>query len=152
MNTLRVGVGVGILMGLGLVKYFSLGSKKIIQILPYPEKSRAQVQILKNGSIKEFLNKKENLHETFLEYINEKHIELIDASKIVFDRRDFIGKGSFSRVYKGKWLKSDVAIKEYIRFNIYDNLDESNENMLNELINSLILSFPKVIAILWCFY
>lgn len=71
---------------------------------------------------------------------------MIDASVIEFNRQDFIGKGSFSRVYKGKWFKSNVAIKEYISFNIYDNLDESNENMLNELINSLSLSFPKVIA------
>jgi len=49
------------------------------------------------------------------------------------------------KVFRGKYLMKEVAIKEYSNFNIYENFEnKSLLTFLSELINTLFINFPHV--------
>lgn len=70
---------------------------------------------------------------------------MINFKNLSFSRKNLLGKGGVGRVYKGLYLKSDVAIKEYSNYNIFDNFqDEKTFDILLEVVNCLTLNVPRV--------
>ena len=77
--------------------------------------------------------------------ILQKNIEIIEFSDISFSRKTQLGKGGAGRVYLGKYLSSEVAIKEYYTYNLYDDFEnEDTKDLLVEIVNALSLNIPKV--------
>ena len=83
--------------------------------------------------------------QDFKEMLLQKNIEIIEYSDISFSRKAQLGKGGAGKVYIGKYLVSEVAIKEYFTYNLYDDFDnEDTTYLLVEIANALSLNIPRV--------
>ena len=77
--------------------------------------------------------------------LKERNIQIIHFSDLNFSRKNLLGKGGVGRVYKGTIFNSEVAIKEYSNYNIFDNFhDNETLELLAEIVNSISLNIPKV--------
>ena len=88
----------------------------------------------------------EQIRQDFFKFLASKNISFIEYSQINFSRNDKIGGGGSGTVYKGLFLKSSVAIKEYIKYNIYDKKTEEDEDyqtLISEIAKANSLSLPK---------
>ena len=86
----------------------------------------------------------------FFQFLEQKGIPFINFLELKISRLELLGKGGFSKVYKGFYLKTPVAIKEYLDINLFEGMqNEDNDNgvscfsILNEIFNALSLNFPK---------
>ena len=87
----------------------------------------------------------EDILNEFKELLQSKNIEIIEFSELKIFRKELLGKGGVGRVYKGKYVSSDVAIKVYFQYNLYDNFqDENTVEIITEIVNALSLKLPKV--------
>jgi len=115
-----------------------------------PKIERKNVIFINNFCIILFNKEKKELSEEdivneFKALLQSKNIEIIDYSEIKIFRKELLGKGGVGRVYKGKYSSSDVAIKEYFQYNLFDSFEnEQTLSIMVEIINALALNIPKV--------
>lgn len=81
--------------------------------------------------------------EDFISILKRNNIEIIDNEKILISRKKLLGKGGNGRVYKGFFLKKEVAIKEYFSYNIYDNQQNEKNDIIKEFVQCLTINIPK---------
>ena len=99
-----------------------------------------------DSKIKNEILSTERNKQDFLDFLAKKSIPYIQYCTLTFSRTDKIGGGGFGTVYKGRFVKSWVAIKEY-KHNIHDrNTDKAvldYQTVISEIANTTALNFPK---------
>ena len=81
----------------------------------------------------------------FHSLVQEKGLKEINFKDLSFANSKQLGIGGSGRVHKGAYLETDVAIKEYIKCNLFEQeFEENNRSLLEELQKIEKLCFPKV--------
>ena len=78
--------------------------------------------------------------------MKKKSIPFIDFSELKISRPDLLGVGGSGKVYKGFFLSTPVAIKQYLNLNLFEGKQSEDDacfSFLNEISNVLALNFPK---------
>ena len=90
----------------------------------------------------------DTLKREFFEFLERKGIPFIDFSVLKISRLELLGQGGFTKVYKGLFFKTPVAIREYLNINLFDGRRNDDDGVscfttLNEISNAMSLNFPK---------
>jgi len=83
----------------------------------------------------------EDLHALLKKY----EIPFIEYKNIQYNKEKKLGEGGFAKVFQGKWLTTDVAVKKYRKVNLGD-VDQKLlvENTFSEINIGVKLNHPKI--------